>query len=289
MAQADFVPDSSAGDPPPPAKSPPVGVILLALTVLVAFVAIQGRMLWREWDSLSRDISGVRRTVVVGYPNIHPNPTYARRPKDWFHHEGESTLLWSGWYGGEHHWFRVDRGALIQTSLSHPIGRDVIQAIDYPLVETSGGPIWARIPAESLVVGFQVAGIESAYPIPVLEKVCVINDQIRDRPVLLTFNPLGQRSQSVHLYEPIVDGQRVTLGMSGYFQDRRPLLYDRGTESIWRETSAGVIESIAGRYRGSRLRSIEIQAPVAWSDWRRQHPKSRLLVGADRSKSMPEN
>jgi hypothetical protein len=289
MAQADFVPASSAGDPPPRVKSPPLGVILLALIVLVAFVVIQGRTLWSEWGRLNRDMTTVRQTVVVGYQNIHPNPTHARRPEDWFHDDGEFTLLWSGWYGGEHHWFRVDRGALAETSLSHPIGRDVIQAIDYPLVEKSGGPIWARIPAESLVVGFRVAGVESVYPIPVLEKVCVINDRIGDRPILLTFNPLGKQSQTVHLYDPIVDGQRVTLGMSGYFQDRRPLLYDRGTESIWRETSAGVIESIAGPHKGSRLRSIENQAPVSWSDWRWQHPKSRLLVGADRSKSIPEN
>jgi len=288
MVQSDFVPESSADDPPPRLNAPPLGLILLALAALVAFVVIQGRTLWGEWGRLSHDMSTVRQTVVVGYQNIHPNPTYARRPKDWFHDEGESTLLWSGWYGGEHHWFRVDRGELAQTSLSEPLGRDVIQAIDYPLVETSGGPIWARIPAEALVVGFQVAGVESVYPIPVLEKVCVINDQISDRPVLVTFNPLERRSQPVHLYEPLVAGQRVTLGMSGYFQDRRPLLYDRGTESIWRETSDGVIESIAGRYKGSRLRSIENRTPTTWSDWRRDHPKSRLLVGADRSKLMPE-
>ena len=28
-------------------------------------------------------------------------------------------------------------------------------------------------------------------------------------------------------------GQRLTMGLSGYLRDHKPVLYDRGTESLW--------------------------------------------------------
>jgi hypothetical protein len=167
------------------------------------------------------------------------------------------------------------------------MGRDVIQAIDYPLVEQGGGAIWGRIPNEAAVVGFDLAGTDSVYPMQVLDKVLVVNDLVGGRPFLITFNPMVSRNRTVHIYEPIVDGRRVTMGMSGYFHDRKPLLYDRGSESLWVESEAGTLEAIAGRHKGARLQSIEQHSPVAWGDWRGKHPASRLLIGADRTRTIP--
>src|SRR5262249_41828459 len=130
-------------DPPPPPepaqpptkpKSVPTAWVLVAIVFLVAFVVTQARNLWAEWKHLQSDMDVVRKTAVIGYPNIHPNPSYARRPRDWFHDEGELTLLWSGWDGHDHRWFKFARGDVDRRLISNPMGRDVVQAIDYPMI-----------------------------------------------------------------------------------------------------------------------------------------------------------
>lgn len=283
--------DSASPSPPAPelskAANVPAGLIVVAIALLLLFVASQARVLWSEWADLQGDMARVRRTAVIGYRNIHPNPSYAKKPRDWYHHEGEFTFLWACWNGDGHQWFRVGRGEVDRGRISYPIGRDVIQAIDYPLTERGGGRIWGRIPSEAPVVGFELAGTKSVYPLQVLDKVLVVNDLIGDRPYLITFNPLAERADPVRIYEPIVDGHRVTMGVSGYFHDRKPMLYDRGSESLWVESEAGVLEAIAGHHKGTQLRSIVQHTPVSWGDWREKNPESRLLIGADRSRTIP--
>jgi hypothetical protein len=288
MASADAGPPLHPSEIIRKPPSVPRGVIVATLAILLAFVATQGRSLWLEWIDLQDDMAVVRRTAVVGYLNIHPNPSYARKPDNWFHDEGEFTLLWSGWKPGDgHRWFRVRRGEVDQTRISTPFGRDVIQAIDYPVIETGGGTIWKKIPSEAPVVGIDLNGTMVVYPLQVLDKVCVVNDVIGERPVLVTYNPSPLGDRTVHIYEPIIEGQRVTMGLSGYFQDHKPLLYDRGTESLWIDDGNGLLKAIAGQRKGAQLRQIVHPVTLAWGNWRSQHPQSRLLVGADRSKLLP--
>ena len=295
MDRADPPLDAPSTPPPVPPvlpsttgmSQPRPGLVLAALVFLLGFIGFQGRLLWREWSILQNDWSGVRLTTVVGYPNISPNPSLARRPDNWFHEEGESTLLWSGWKKGNgHRWFRVGRGEVDRRRISEPFGRDVIQAIDYPMVETEGGAIWRRIPGEAPVFGWELGGIASVCPMQVLDKVEVVNDLILDQPFLIVFSPQRNREHPVRIYEPLVGGQRLTMGLSGYFQDRDPVLYDRGTESLWVTGNEGLL-AIAGPRKGTRLRRLAEPARIAWGAWRGSHPKSRLLVGADRSKAPP--
>lgn len=289
MAQADSAPPIETVVVPP-RKPAPRGLVIAALGFLLVFVIGQGASLWQEWRSLQHEMATVRKTVVVGYPNIHPRPSYATKPENWFHDEGEFTLIWSGWEAGEgHRWFRVRRGEVDRELLYGPMGKDAIQAIDYPLVEVGGGSIWKKIPSEAFVAGLEMSGVVTAYPLQVLSKVCVINDQVAERPILVTFNPLVPEGRAVHVYEPLVEGRRVTMGLSGYFQGNKPILYDRATESLWLEVEAEevTLEAIAGPRRGTRLRQLRTPTVVAWRDWSWQNPKGRLLIGADRSKLAP--
>jgi len=291
MSQVDPPPDAASSPPPVPASrarsAPPTVLVLLAIAVLVAFVAVQGRSLWDEWGRLKRDLTRVRQSAVVGYHNINPNPSYAQKPADWFHDEGEYTLLWSGWkHGHGHRWFRVGRGDVDRGRISAPVGRDVIPAIDYPMVETDGGDSWGRIPPEAPVIGQELGGVHSVYPLQVLDKVEVVNDEVEGRPFLVVYNPLIVRERSVMVYEPMVEGHRVTMGLSGYFLDSQPMLYDRGTESLWVHEGEG-LRAIAGTHKGRELRRIGQPSPISWSDWRSRHPRSRLVVGADRTRDRP--
>jgi hypothetical protein len=239
-------------------------------------------VLWREWHRLQVELSRVRHSAVIGYQNISPRISYAQRPDDWYHHEGDSTYLWGGWDAlVGNRWFRIGRGELTAEALSLPHGRDVHQAIDAPLVEATGGPIWERIPADALVVGLDLAGVASVYPVLVLEKVKIVNDVIEGRPILVTYNGFAPPGESVNVYEATLDGQRVTMGTSGYFQGREPLFYDRGSESLWRRDAAETLRAVAGPSKGKALRAVPRPAIVAWDDWRGRFPGSRLLVGAE--------
>ena len=252
----------------------------VAIVPLVGFIAQSARTLWQEWNSLRRDHASVQASDIVGYVNISPNPSYAARPTDWFHEEGGAVVLWSGWRDGQNHWFRCSRGDIDVRFLSLPIGRDVIQAIDVPIFEQGSGPRWDRVPDAAAVVGLEGKGGATSYPLKVLDKVEVINDHTGDRPVLLAFTPV---EDVVSIFEATLEGQRVTMGHSGYFIGHRPVLYDRGTESLWSEKEGSMI-ALTGPRKGSSLKSIGQVRAVAWSDWRAKHPDCRLLVGADRSR-----
>ena len=280
-----MTPVEPTGAPPRPALGR--GLTLTAAAVLLAFIATGGRRLWHEWTGLGSEQAQVRRTVVVGYPGITPRVSFATKPAGWIHDEGKSTLIWCGWKDGAgHQWFRTGLGDLERDSMSDPIGRDVIQAIDVPVVESQGGEHWARIPDESFVVGQPLGGVETAYPMLVLNKVFVVNDTIADQPYLVAINPSVPRDERVGVYETVIEGRRVTMGLTGYFYEGKPLLYDRGTESLWVDRS-GAWQAIAGIYKGRALRRVARPVPIAWGRWRSEHPGSRLVVGADRSRPMP--
>jgi hypothetical protein len=255
-----------------------------ALAVLLYYIGTQGRVLWREWHNLQGELSNARKAAVIGYYNIHISPSYARKPADWCHDEGDFTLLWCGWKDGQgHRWFRFGRGELDLARVSEPIGRDVIQAIDVPIVEVGDGTIWRRIPEGADVAGHELAGVPNVYPLLVLDKVEVVNDVVAEQPFLVTYNPFAPKADRVNVYVGSVGGERVLMGVSGYFHDGKPMFYDRGTESLWVDGPDG-LESLAGAHRGTMLRRVAHPAPTRWGDWRARYPRSRLIVGADRSR-----
>jgi Protein of unknown function (DUF3179) len=281
-------------EPPPAAagsSSRPVlsrGLTLVAMVALLSFVGFEGATLLREFLILQSDLSRARAAAVVGYPGIHPEMSFAQRPRDWYHQEGNQLMLWGGWRRGVgHSWFKVGLGEIDRAHLSLPSGRDIQRPIDRPLVEVGGGNFWVRVPDEAVVAAGQVGGVETAYPIVILDKVAIVNDLIEDQPYLVTYNPTAGPAEQVGVYKSVVSGHRVTMGVSGLAQDGKPLLYDRGTESLW-VLEPEAVRAVAGTHRGTVLKALSHPSTVSWSRWRSGHPQSRLVVGADRSAPRPE-
>src|SRR5262249_48793455 len=159
----------------------------------------------------------------------------------WFRTQGDETLLWSGWQiGVGHRWFRFKRGDIDQARISRPASELISRPIDYPLIEGMGGEIWQRIPHEAVGVGHTLDGQPCAYPVAILQKVQVINDVVQGRSVVLVANLLAPPQSAVSVFNADLDGHRLTMAVTGYFHDARPLLFDRGTESLWVEEAAGL-------------------------------------------------
>jgi len=245
--------------------------------------------LWHEYDFLRQEVADADLSVVVGYPEICPQANYAERPQDWYRHEGESVLIWANWVDGVgHRWYRTAPGDVDLDRLLVPHRHFIARAIDHPMVETEGGTIWRQMPGEVQVIGQVLAGRQCAYPLPVVLKVEVINDVVEDEPFLVVGNIMAPREQAFSIYDGSIEGRRVTMASSGYFHSGRPILYDRGTESLWMEQEE-TLRAIAGTHKGKKLPRVARPVPVAWHTWRLSNPRSRLVIGADRTQAVPHD
>jgi Protein of unknown function (DUF3179) len=266
------------------ARCATVGVII----ALGGFVVAEAHSLWTAWSNLQVEIGGAHNSQVIGYRDIAPTACYAEVPDDWFRREGDQSLLWAKWEEGVgHRWFHFRHGDIDGARLSRPKTVFVSRPIDYPLVETAGGEIWQRIPPESQVVGHTLLGLKCVYPVLVLGKVQVVNDLVDDHPYLVVSNAFASADQAYSIFDADVNGQRVTMAATGYFHDDRPILYDRGAQSLWVEEGE-TLTAVTGEHRGLKLARVAHPAPVTWKTWLSQNQTSRLLVGADRTRGIPD-
>ena len=124
------------------------------------------------------------------------------------------------------------------------------------------------------------------YPVLVLSKVQVVNDVVEEHPFLLAVNLFAPPDKAYSIYDANHEGHRLTMEASGYFHDGKPLLYDRGTRSLWVEDT-DTLTAIAGKHKRAKLARVASPAPVAWKTWLDRNRESRLLVGADRDHGIP--
>jgi hypothetical protein len=263
-------------------------IVLVLIAGVSCFAVAAARALWREYDLLRGDLADANRAALVGYPGISPELDFAERPQAWYRQEGDSLLLWGGWvHGRGHRWYRADLGALDPAALLQPHPAVVPRAIDFPEVETGGGKIWQKIPDDVYVVGGELAGRKCVYPLLVLMKVEVINDVVEERPFLVTANILSAPDSPCAIFDATLEGRRITMAPSGYYHGRRPVLYDRKTESLWIEQD-DKLTAIAGAHKGKKLARLARPVPVEWRSWRKANPDSRLIVGANRTHGVPD-
>jgi Protein of unknown function (DUF3179) len=263
------------------------GLTVFAIIVLAGFVVAKAQSLWREWSQLQAEIGGLSQSEVIGYRDIAPIVSYAEGPGDWFREEGNQSLLWAKWEDRTGHvWFRFPQGDIDRAHVQRPKTLFVSRAIDYPVIETGGGQIWQRVPPESPVVGYTLLGLKCVYPVLVLGKVQVINDVVKDHPFIIMVNLLASYKEAYSIFDAEQDGHRLTMAASGYFHDGKPLLYDRGTQSLWIEEEDS-LTAIAGKHKRMKLARVARPTPVTWKTWLSQNETSRLLVGADRTRGIP--
>lgn len=155
--------------------------------------------------------------------------------------------------------------------------RDAIPALDAPKF-VSAGDARKFLSDKDRVLGVAVAGGAKAYPIRILNWHEIVNDEINGRPVAITWCPL---CLSGIVYDPVLNGKRLTFGVSGKLYKASLVMYDRQSESLWSQI---LQEAIAGPMTGARLAMLPVQH-TTWADWRRQHPETLVLspdTGYDR-------
>jgi hypothetical protein len=146
--------------------------------------------------------------------------------------------------------------------------RDAIPSVDAP----EFGPSYFGDPGDEVVV--VDADPPRAYPIRLLSYHEVVNDVLDvggdKTPIAVTWCPI---CWSAVVYYRTVAGRTLEFGVSGKLADDALVLYDRQTESEWKQTTG---EAIAGDLEGAKL-DVMPASLITYEAFRDDNPDGVVL------------
>ena len=147
--------------------------------------------------------------------------------------------------------------------------RDGIPSIDNPqFVNVSEADF---VSDDDVVIGLKINGESRAYPLSILVWHEIVNDNVGDTPVAVTYCPLCFTNQ---VFDRTINGQEVEFGTSGKLYNSNLVMYDRLTESYW---SQALGTAIVGELAGYELEKIPFDV-ITWKDWKTLHPDTLILT-----------
>jgi uncharacterized protein DUF3179 len=162
--------------------------------------------------------------------------------------------------------------ALIPTEEVHrgAASRNTIRPIDTPQFMPAREVDNLR--EEELVVGVNIGGEARAYPLRVLDRHEVVNEEIGGLKIVVTYCPL---CASAMVFDRRIGEQSFTFGISGLLYNSDVLMFDRETESLWSQLG---MKSVAGPSAGETFTLVP-STLVAWATWQGMHPDTQVLIG----------
>lgn len=159
--------------------------------------------------------------------------------------------------------------------------KDGIPALSDPLFIAAADEtrLADREPVMSVALPGQAA---RAYPIRYLMWHEIVNDSIGGVPVLVTFCPLCNTGM---VFDPRVQGRRLTFGVSGLLRHSDMIMYDRETESWWQQALG---EGIVGTHTGRELTQLPALME-SWDAFRAAHPDGLVMDEPDWSRAYGSN
>jgi hypothetical protein len=151
---------------------------------------------------------------------------------------------------------------------------DGIPPIDNPTFDSiATGDEWLADvqPVIALAVGEEA----KAYPLAILTRHEIANDEIGGIPVAVTFCPL---CNAAVVFKREVNGQVLRFGVSGNLRNSDLIMWDNKTLSWWQQFTG---QAIAGDLTGTQLEMIPAQL-VAWQDFKAAYPQGTVLSSAGR-------
>jgi hypothetical protein len=148
-------------------------------------------------------------------------------------------------------------------------GKDGIPSLDeqrFESVEGAGDWLADREP----VIELELDGAARAYPIQILVWHEIVNDEIAETPVAVTFCPL---CNTALVFDRRLDGRVLDFGTTGNLRNSDLVMYDRQTESWWQQFGG---EAVVGELAGATLEQLPAQI-VAWEDFAIEHPDGEVL------------
>ena len=148
--------------------------------------------------------------------------------------------------------------------------RDGIPPLDSPRFETvDSADLWIEDPEP--VILLEINGDTRAYPLQILIWHEIVNDEVGEEPVVVTFCPLC--NTALVFTRPEINGELLTFGTSGNLRLSDLVMWDRQTESWWQQFNG---EAIVGDLTGTRLKFLP-SGIISWEDFKTKHPEGQVL------------
>lgn len=145
---------------------------------------------------------------------------------------------------------------------------DCIPSIDDPKFESiSEADVW--LDDEDLVFVVKKEEVR-VYPQKILNLHEIVNDNIGDIPIVVSFCPL---CGSALAFERKVEGVVLEFGVSGKLHNNDLVMYDRQTKSLWQQITG---EAIVGELYGTKLEQISM-GTLTWENLKRTHDNAEVL------------
>lgn len=123
---------------------------------------------------------------------------------------------------------------------------------------------------DDLVIGFKVGDDVRAYPHPILDWHEIINDEIGNIRVAITYCPLTGTGIG---WDRDLPSGTTTFGVSGLLYNTNLIPYDRGTDSNW---SQMLLESVQGPMAGTDIETHQV-VETSWGTWKKLYPESQVV------------
>lgn len=137
-------------------------------------------------------------------------------------------------------------------------GKDGIPPIDEPkFVSTS--EMDDQLKPDDKVFILDYKGETKVYPQPVLVWHEIVNDEVAERKLSITYCPLTGSTVGFRGASP--NGEPLTFGTTGSLVNSNLLMYDRATDSEWPQILGRAID---GEMKRSSLEEI----PLVWTTWK---------------------
>lgn len=147
--------------------------------------------------------------------------------------------------------------------------RDSITPIDEPVFESvEAGAEWLGEREPGLFLRYD--GGARFYPLSILTLHEIINDQIGNLPIAVTYCPL---CNTAIVFDRRIDGVTHRLGVSGLLRKSDLVMWDDLTDSLWQQITG---EGIVGTYAGTQL-TIVPSAIVSFSDFAKSSPAGEVM------------
>ncbi len=147
-------------------------------------------------------------------------------------------------------------------------GKDGIPALSNPrLVASDDAPFLSD---QDLVIGVVIGGVARAYPHSILDWHEIINDEIADRAVSITYCPLTGSGIG---WDRWLSTEATTFGVSGMLYNSNLIPYDRETDSYWSQMK---LQCVFGENKGQTPVLVSV-LETTWGTWRGMYPGTRVV------------
>lgn len=149
-------------------------------------------------------------------------------------------------------------------------GKDGIPSIDNPKFETVlQAQSW--LDSREPVVAFVYAGEARAYPLQILMYHEIVNDEVIDQSIAVTYCPLCNAAM---VFSRLHNNDVLEFGVSGKVYSSNLVMYDRQTESWWLQFTG---EAIVGSNTGVKLDLLPSQI-VSFAQFKTAYPHGKVLT-----------